>query len=75
MLFRSCAGYYDLATPYFAAQYTLNHMGIHPEAQKSISWQYYESGHMMYLEKSSNAKLKRDMDEFIRLATAKQKAD
>jgi carboxypeptidase C (cathepsin A) len=67
-----CAGYYDLATPYFAAQYTLNHVGIHPEAQKSISWQYYESGHMMYLEKSSNAKLKRDMDEFIRLATAKQ---
>jgi carboxypeptidase C (cathepsin A) len=61
-----CASYYDLATPYFAAEYTLNHMGIHPDMHKNITWQYYEAGHMMYIEKESHAKLKRDIAEFIR---------
>lgn len=60
------ASYYDLATPYFAAEYTLNHMGIHPGMHKNITWQYYEAGHMMYIEKRSHAKLKRDITEFIK---------
>jgi carboxypeptidase C (cathepsin A) len=60
------ASYYDLATPYFAAEYTLNHMGIHPSMHKNITWQYYEAGHMMYIEKQSHAKLKRDIADFIR---------
>ncbi len=63
-----CCGYYDLATPYFAAQYTLNHMGIHPETQQQISWRYYEAGHMMYIDKTSHAKLKTDITEFIKSA-------
>jgi carboxypeptidase C (cathepsin A) len=63
-----CCGYYDLATPYFAAQYTLNHMGIHPEQQKQISWKYYEAGHMMYIDAPSHAKLKTDITEFIKSA-------
>ena len=46
-----CAGYFDLATPYFAAEYTLNHMGVHPETQKNITCQFYEAGHMMYIDK------------------------
>jgi carboxypeptidase C (cathepsin A) len=61
-----CASYYDLATPYFAAEYTLNHMGIHPEMHKNITWQYYEAGHMMYIERQSHAKLKKDIAEFIK---------
>jgi len=61
-----CAGYFDLATPYLAARYTLNHMGIHPEMHRNITWQYYEAGHMMYIERGSHAKLKRDIAEFIR---------
>ena len=60
-----CAGYYDLATPYFAAEYTMNHMGIHSEMHQNISWQFYEAGHMMYIERKSHAKLKRDVAEFI----------
>ena len=63
-----CAGYFDLATPYFAAEYTLNHMGVHPETQKNITWQFYEAGHMMYIDKSSHAKLKRDITDFIHSA-------
>jgi carboxypeptidase C (cathepsin A) len=60
-----CQGYYDLATPYFAAKYTMNHLGIHSEMHKNITWQFYESGHMMYIDKESAAKLKRDITEFI----------
>jgi carboxypeptidase C (cathepsin A) len=60
-----CQGYYDLATPYFAAKYTMNHLGIHPEMHKNITWQFYESGHMMYIDKESAIKLKRDITEFI----------
>ncbi len=63
-----CAGYYDLATPYYAAEYTFNHLGIHPDMQRNISWQFYEAGHMMYIERASHAKLKRDITEFIHSA-------
>ena len=30
-----CAGYYDAATPYFAARYTLGHLGIHPTCRST----------------------------------------
>ena len=43
------AGYYDLATPYFAAEYTFNHMMLTPEQKKNVRWSYYDAGHMMYI--------------------------
>jgi carboxypeptidase C (cathepsin A) len=60
-----CSGYYDLATPYFAAEYTLSHIGIPSDRHKDITWQYYEAGHMMYIDRGSHAKLKRDIVDFI----------
>jgi carboxypeptidase C (cathepsin A) len=63
-----CAGYYDLATPYFAAQYNLDHIGLHPEMMKNITWQFYPAGHMMYIDKESHSKLKHDITEFIQSA-------
>lgn len=57
---------YDLATPYFAAEYTLNHLGIQPASHANISWQFYQAGHMMYIDKESHAKLKRDVADFMR---------
>jgi carboxypeptidase C (cathepsin A) len=62
-----CAAYYDLATPYFSAQYTMNHLGIHPDRQKDITWAYYQAGHMMYIEKDSRAKLKKDVTGFMKM--------
>jgi carboxypeptidase C (cathepsin A) len=59
------AAYYDLATPYYAAQFTFNHMGLNPEMHKNIVWNYYQAGHMMYIDSDSRAKLKKDMVEFI----------
>ena len=62
------SGYYDLATPYFAAEYTLNHMGLDPALRGNIKSTFYEAGHMMYIEKRSLAKLKEDVAAFIQTA-------
>jgi carboxypeptidase C (cathepsin A) len=58
-------GYYDLATPYFATEYTLNHLSLDPSLQPNIKMGYYEAGHMMYIHDASLAKLKQDLAAFI----------
>ncbi|MGJ5813224.1 S10 family peptidase [Paludibaculum fermentans] len=62
------AGYYDLATPYFAAGYTLNHMKLPAGAKDNIRMHYYEAGHMYYIDVTPLAALKRDAASFIRWA-------
>jgi len=59
------SGYYDMATPYFATEYTISSMNLDPALRKNISVSYYEAGHMMYIEKNSLRKLKVDISEFI----------
>ena len=60
-------GYYDLATPYFATEYTLSPHGPRPRPQRArITIGYYEAGHMMYIHEPSLPKLKADLAEFIR---------
>lgn len=61
-------GYYDLATPYFATEYTFNHLGLDEEHRANISMAYYEAGHMMYVHLESLAKLKADLSKFIDMA-------
>ena len=61
-------GYYDLATPYFATEYTFNHLSLDPSLQANISMGYYEAGHMMYIHLPSLAKLKQDLTAFIHSA-------
>jgi carboxypeptidase C (cathepsin A) len=61
-------GYYDLATPYFATEYTFKHMGLDPALRDQVSMGYYESGHMMYIHKPSLIQLKTDLAKFIRSA-------
>lgn len=62
------SGYYDLATPFTAADYTINQMPLSDELRKNITHHYYEGGHMMYLNRPSLLKLKRDLQEFYRKA-------
>jgi len=58
-------GYYDLATPYIATRYTLNHLGLESKLQGNIRQAHYEAGHMMYVHEPSLQQLKRDLDAFI----------
>lgn len=64
-------GYYDLATPYFATEYTFNHLALPSELQANISMEYYEAGHMMYIHIPSLEKLKEDLAKFIESALPK----
>jgi carboxypeptidase C (cathepsin A) len=61
-------GYYDLATPYFATEYTFDHLAYDPGYSERVTKAYYEAGHMMYVRKADREKLKRDLAEFIRSA-------
>lgn len=59
------SGYYDLATPYFATAYTLNHLGIPPAARANVRTHHYESGHMYYIHVDSLQAMKRDVASFL----------
>ena len=62
------SGYYDLATPYMATQYTFNHLGLDKSLQQNVSMSFYEAGHMMYVHQQSLIRLKKDLSCFIQLA-------
>lgn len=65
------SGYYDMATPYFAAEYTVSAMNLDSIIRINFNFSYYEAGHMMYIEKSSLNKLKTDVATFIAKAVGK----
>ena len=60
-------GYYDLATPFAATQYTFNHLGAETGLNQRVKMTYYDAGHMMYINKSSLEKLKQDITKFLTL--------
>ncbi len=59
------AGYYDMATPFANAEYTFDHMGFDQSIKDRVHFEYYESGHMAYLNQQSAKKLKSDIANFI----------
>jgi len=62
------AGYYDMATPFFGAEYSLNRSGVVPAR---LHFAYYEAGHMMYVNHEALAKLQQDVHDFIVQTTAR----
>jgi carboxypeptidase C (cathepsin A) len=61
-------GYYDLGTPYFATEYTFDHLGLDEELRKNVSMEYYDAGHMMYIHMPSLRQMKKDLANFIKSA-------
>jgi len=59
------SGYYDLATPHFAADYSLDHLGIPQKLRGNLEVSYYEAGHMMYAHKPSLVKLAATLRKFV----------
>ena len=66
------SGYFDLATPYFATEYTFGRLGLEEELRGNVSIAYYEGGHMMYVHVPSLAKMKKDLGGFIAGAIGKR---
>ena len=55
-------GYFDLATPFFATEYSMNHHGID---KSRLTMEYYNAGHMMYIHQPSLEQLTDDLREFV----------
>ena len=59
-------GYYDMATPFAATEWTFDHLGYEKTYRERVSMGYYEAGHMMYIHPAMHKQLKRDVVQFIR---------
>ena len=59
-------GIYDLATPFYATEYTMNHLGLRDDVDKNVTMAYYDAGHMMYTHKPSLKALAGDLKKFTR---------
>ena len=66
------SGRYDLATPYFDAVYTANHLGLPESLRSHMKLTTYDAGHMMYVRRADHQKLKKEIADFIRAAVAKK---
>jgi carboxypeptidase C (cathepsin A) len=64
-------GYYDLATPFFAAMYEERHLPIPDSLVKNIEYDWYESGHMAYVRNECRKQLHDRVAAFITRSEAK----
>lgn len=59
-------GYYDLATPFFATEYTFSKFRLNSKQQERVTMAYYKGGHMMYTNPGERLKLKQDIEGFFK---------
>jgi carboxypeptidase C (cathepsin A) len=59
-------GYYDLATPFFEGMYEMHHLPIPDKLQANISYHYYPSGHMVYVNEGVLKQFHADVAAFIK---------
>jgi carboxypeptidase C (cathepsin A) len=60
----SANGYYDLATPFYATEFDLGHLGLDPSIRKNIEFGFYPSGHMIYFDVDALKQVKADLSRF-----------
>ncbi|HTE05823.1 MAG TPA: peptidase S10 [Planctomycetota bacterium] len=57
--------YYDVATPFFAAENSVAAMNLDPAVRRNLRFSFYESGHMLYIHQPSRVRFKADFDAFL----------
>ena len=60
-----CCGYYDLATPYYAAENVLHGMQLDPTIHDNLRMTFYEAGHMIYINHPSLLQFRKDAEAFM----------
>jgi carboxypeptidase C (cathepsin A) len=60
------SGYFDGATPYYAAEHVLAHLAVPDELRANIETKYYPAGHMMYIHEPSRLRQSADLAAFVR---------
>ncbi|SOF01162.1 Carboxypeptidase C (cathepsin A) [Burkholderia sp. OK233] len=65
----SVNGYFDLATPFYATEYALAHLGVDAPLRANVRITYYPTGHMIYLDDAALHVLKRDLASFYKAGT------
>jgi carboxypeptidase C (cathepsin A) len=68
-------GYYDGATPYFAAEHAIAHLALPDPLRANIETRYYEAGHMMYVHEPSRLQQSADLADFVAAASGLGSAD
>jgi carboxypeptidase C (cathepsin A) len=58
-------GYYDLATPFAAANRTMDHLDLSPQFRQNISYATFNAGHMVYVDRAEHDKMKKDLVDFM----------
>lgn len=58
-------GYYDLATPFAAANWTMDHLDLDGKYRQNISYATYGAGHMVYIDRAEHDKMKKDLMDFM----------
>ncbi len=65
-------GWYDTATPFYGVDYSLAHSGLPLALNRNIHTYYYPAGHMLYLSPTVLPQIGRNINQFIRTASARQ---
>ena len=60
----SANGWFDLATPFYATEWDLNHMSLPPHLVNNVEYGYYPAGHMVYLNVDALKQMKSDLAKF-----------
>ncbi|TWB14168.1 carboxypeptidase C (cathepsin A) [Nitrospirillum amazonense] len=60
----SLNGWYDMATPFFGTEYDIGHMQLEPAQRRNVTFKYYPSGHMVYLNPDALKQMVADLDAF-----------
>jgi carboxypeptidase C (cathepsin A) len=58
-------GYYDLATPFSAANWTMDHLNLDAKYRQNVSYATYGAGHMVYVDRAEHDKMKKDLVDFM----------
>ena len=60
-------GLTDLATPFLATEYTMEHLNLPPAFRDHVIQKTFDSGHMMYLHEPELKQMKQELATFLRL--------